>query len=558
MIKILAEKLNIKTQITRPQVDLTIEEEVTITVDIDGELKKLKLKKSYKLKRVREELETNKFIEIRDEKIVFIERGGEIITIKSEENRRCADILDEEEKKIFLKRLDWRILVNIFNLGNGRTFTYEGTDEANRSIIAYDETDVASRRALIIEDCKLLLSDGFLTDRKLGNVRLTIIKATPTEEFKTAIKNNLVCINNLETIKDDFGCFIPNIVEFYGDFRKWEICFQKPFKSIFHYLDEDLQTYIKKLSGKKIVYAGEQKLQRIYNDHSRNLLLMLPIPREISKNFHKDCQIFATVSNIEDSDIFTFRLFAANTYYGIAIHCIQLNQRNEPKNYHILIRWIVVGYDLDFNYSASDFNFRLQSFKIEFNQNNILKSINNHTFEIYEWKLSESIKYDFLLGVPVFRILRKSYDSLVIGNHFCRYNDRINTYIYGYDLGEAKYSTCKTLPNFEFNFLYFLDPPYDAIFNKFPIMHSSNNISEEIQKIGINPNSKFANLYSSDEAPNFIGQIKEEFIMEHLRCGCEGRECEISGHFSKNATYEAEYFSPSITYEVHKNNYLIC
>ncbi|CAG8817492.1 31242_t:CDS:2, partial [Gigaspora margarita] len=670
-------KINISSLITRSQVDPTIDEEVIIIVNIDGELKELKLKKSYNLKRVREELETNKLIEIAD-KVVFMGREGAEITIKSEESFNCADILNEGNK-ISLKRLDWCILGKKFNLGNGRTITYEGTN-------------IAIKRAFIIEKCELLLQDDapidaeeaiesheddirnknllFTTDvdikslvklgmtmeskkgkqshfklsstfkyRKRGKACLKIIDFSPTEEFKNAVKDalNSENINKLEMIKDEFGTFIPTIIKFGGrfhykneaitttnsknnetdgrvkveangqklefrrnanksyekeskiqhqileiyggdkeklkggdeetwesslrDLKKWEpIEFQQP-KSIFQILlpslDENLQIKIKNLFGKRIIYSGEQELEFVSEDYKRKLLHKLKIPRGISLNFNRDCQIFATVSNIEKSnDIFTFRLHAVNKSNFIAINCIRHDQKKKPRKYSIMIRWIVVGYDFDFNYTPSDFNIRLHSFKEEINPNNIIGSINSHTLKIHEWKASEFIKCDYLLGVPVFKTVECKYDSLIIGNYFCRCNDKISTYIYGYDLHQKKYSTCATLPNFEFNFLHFLDPPDNSIYNKFTIEYPKKKLLKDWlklnnQKINNDTKSKFANLYSTDEAqcsPKFIGQNREEFIMEQLKCTCE---CKIS---EQKITYEAEYFSPNITYEKVKSN----
>ncbi|CAG8706871.1 28434_t:CDS:2 [Dentiscutata erythropus] len=667
--------LNIFNQLIRPQVDPTIEEEVMINVNIDDELAELKLKKSYNLKQVREELKTKELIEIAD-KLIFIGRKSGKIPVESEEGLRCADILDEEKNTIYLKRLKWCILGKEFKLGNGRTTTYE----------------VATKRAFIVENCELLKADDpivdhnetiesredeirnrnllFTTDVEIKNLAklavsmgskkekqnhfesssikkykkrskecLKIIKVIPTEEFKNAVKDAIdsKSIYKLERIKDDFGYFIPTIIKFGGifryenealetkhsknkkknasiklgandqklelehnknvfyekenksqreilevyggdeeklkrdknenawassldDFRKWRpIDFQKP-KSIFHYLSEDLQNDIMKLFGKRILYAGEQKLNFVYNDPEQNLLRKLKIPLDIFSNFNDDCQIFATVSNIEDSDIFTYRLNASDKDNVICIHCIQCSQKKKPKNYDIIIRWIVVGYDFDFNYLPSNLSFRLQSFKEKINPKKISESTNNHILKIYERNTSEFFGRDHLLGIPVFKNVESKYDSLVIGSHFCRCNDKINTYIYGYDLYKEKYSTCATLPDLEFNFLHFLDLPDSTIFDQFHIEYPRNNRKKEkIKDFFIrdknDPKSKFANLYLLnllDEtkcSPKFIGQNKEEFVMHQLGCTCQGHGCENSNHFSEKVIYQAEYFSPNITYE---------
>src|SRR5205809_5741276 len=76
---------------------------------------------------------------------------------------------------------------------------------------------------------------------------------------------------------------------------------------------------------------------------------------EILQNKDADCNIFATVIDKKGKDIFSCQIiWPSNKDPRLIIHCIQKKFRK--RECKLKVKWIVVGYDLKFDFNHSDFN----------------------------------------------------------------------------------------------------------------------------------------------------------------------------------------------------------
>ncbi|UZO20605.1 uncharacterized protein OCT59_013028 [Rhizophagus irregularis] len=133
-------------------------------------------------------------------------------------------------------------------------------------------------------------------------------------------------------------------VESLRDFRYWSCIEFKDSVSIFQPLSEDLQ-------------------------NAKPNVFRLNIPENILKimqNEEADCSIFATVIDKKEKDIFNCQItWSQNEDPKLAIHCIQ--KKFKKRKCELRINWMIIGYDLNFDFDDSEFNIQLKVQKEYFN-----------------------------------------------------------------------------------------------------------------------------------------------------------------------------------------------
>ncbi|CAG8694544.1 9580_t:CDS:1, partial [Dentiscutata erythropus] len=305
------------------------------------------------------------------------------------------------------------------------------------------------------------------------------------------------------------------------DFRYWEpIEFRKPV-SIFEFLEEDMQKKIKEIIGKRIIYSNVQDYSYEINDLD-NHLANLEMPGDVQKIFSDsdiDPQVFATILNMDkNDDVFTYALYIPKSNVPkIIINCISNN--GKQRKCHIKIGWIVVGYSPNINSALLSSDFHLQSTKKKIS----VPSNNEHVFKMIE---DNSL---VACGAPIVSEWKPGREHLVIGHHFSFCGNAEKTYacLYGYDLGEKKYSILPNT-NFEFNVLSFIEHPGSNILVQFrkvdrKLEKKKGQKSSEKHETD-NKLPEFVSLYVDNIGkcqqcfPEFIAKKLDRFILEQPEC----------------------------------------
>ncbi|PKY51613.1 hypothetical protein RhiirA4_468755 [Rhizophagus irregularis] len=216
-------------------------------------------------------------------------------------------------------------------------------------------------------------------------------------------------------------------VESLRDFRNWSCTKFKDPVSIFQPLPEDLRKQILLLVGKKILHMSTEDYTYYLVEPGMRQAFELKIPvniLEILQNKDSDCSIFATVIDKKEKDIFNCQVFwPSNEDPKLIIHCIQ--KKFKKRKCKLKIKWMIVGYDINFNFNHSDFNIKLKVLKYDFNAS-------SHQAITRSLKLEYNPSV-FCFGIPVLSKLDFSNNSLIIGHHF--FNDenrKIGSYIFAY------------------------------------------------------------------------------------------------------------------------------
>ncbi|KAF0434880.1 hypothetical protein F8M41_004838 [Gigaspora margarita] len=306
------------------------------------------------------------------------------------------------------------------------------------------------------------------------------------------------------------------------DFRYWEpIEFCEPV-SIFEFLEEDLKKKIKEIIGKRIIYSKVQDYSYEINNLNYHIA-NLEMPSDVQPIFSDseiDSQVFATILNMdENDDIFTYTLYTPkrSKVPKVIINCISNNK--QPRECHIKIRWIVVGYDPNINSALLSSDFCLQSAKKEMPA----PSNNEHVFKMTEDNPLVAC------GIPVVSELKTGHEHLVIGYHFsfCKTAEKTYACLYGYDLCEKNFSI---LPNtkIEFNVLSFIEHPGSNILDQFREVDrkkKSQPLFKKNKKHETDNNlPEFVSLYVNKVGecqqciPEFIAKNLERFILEQPEC----------------------------------------
>ncbi|RIA83526.1 hypothetical protein C1645_742990 [Glomus cerebriforme] len=316
------------------------------------------------------------------------------------------------------------------------------------------------------------------------------------------------------------------LVESLRDFRNWScIEFKDPI-SIFQLLSEDLRKKILLIVGKKIFYTNIEDCFYNLFEHTSPKVFKMNIPENILKLFQNkdaDCSIFATVVDKKEKDIFNCQiLWSPNEVPKLVIHCIQ--KKIKKRKCKLKVRWMIVGYDINFNFNNSDFNIKLEVLKNNFNTSNcqnIVKTLD--------------LEYDssaLCFGIPVLRKLNTSNNSLVIGHHFFddKVNRRIGSYMFSYCLEKNHYVN---LPDFTFHTLIISNYSNSDNWGILPFQCSNKlsnllNFFDFTKSNALKSKPKFISLYSTGEnycSPIFLKQKMNGIKIKQLSISCIQDDC---------------------------------
>ncbi|PKC13542.1 hypothetical protein RhiirA5_496063 [Rhizophagus irregularis] len=298
------------------------------------------------------------------------------------------------------------------------------------------------------------------------------------------------------------------------DCKKWDcIEYQNPI-NIFQLLSGKLRKQIIMSIGKRIHYSNIEFFKCRIEEFGRpKKFELLYIPENVLnmiQNKDADCNIFATVTDMTElkNDFFTCQVLCSSSCSSLPpcpssscscppskpsllIHCVQ--NKFKKRECNLKIKWMVVGYYTDFNFTLSDFNVQLKIFenKIASDSYTMINTINfnydNHV-----------IKFPFCFGMPVLDKLTPSNSSIVIGHHFFNEEEnKIGSYIFAYCSKDKRYVK---LPNFTFYTLVISDYCTSGTYDIIPFEH------QIMKKPYINLNSnvidsypKFISLYSREK-----------------------------------------------------------
>jgi hypothetical protein len=306
-------------------------------------------------------------------------------------------------------------------------------------------------------------------------------------------------------------------VESLKDFRNWSCIKFKNTANIFQLLSKDLRKQLLSLVGKKILYTNTEDYTYYLFEAGMHQAFKLNIPENILEILqHKDaeCNIFATIIDKKERDIFNCQVFwPPNEDPKLIIHCIQKKFRKRECNLKIM--WMIVGYNINFNFNHSDFNVKLEVLKNDFNSSNC-----QAIAETLDMEYNPSV---LCFGIPVISKLDSSNNSLVIGHHFFndKENRKIGTYLFSYCPKKNHYDN---LPNFLFYTLVILNYPNSGIS---PFQHT-NKIRKMLNFIKLNSKPKFISLYSSGEnecGPIFLKQKTSEIKIKYINVDCNQNNC---------------------------------
>ncbi|CAB4411026.1 unnamed protein product [Rhizophagus irregularis] len=316
------------------------------------------------------------------------------------------------------------------------------------------------------------------------------------------------------------------------DFRYWSCTKFKDSVNIFQLLSEDLRKQILSLVGKRILFTSIEDYSYKLPE-SRSQLINIPENiLEILQNKDADCNIFATIIDKKEKDVFSCQIiWSPNEDPRLRIHCIQKKFRK--RKCKLKIKWMVVCYDIKFDFNHS---VKLKVLKDEFN-------ISNQQAVIKQLDL----EYDssvLCFGIPVLvGKLNSLKNSLVIGHHFLndRENRKVGTYIFSYCLEKNHYVN---LPKFTF---------YTLIISKYPntdnygisTLQQTSKIKKLFNFIKFNSlksTPRFISLHSTENnyGPIFLKQKTSEIEVKYINVNslnCDQNDCICKSKGINNLKY---------------------
>ncbi|CAB5359296.1 unnamed protein product [Rhizophagus irregularis] len=258
-------------------------------------------------------------------------------------------------------------------------------------------------------------------------------------------------------------------------------------ENIFQPLSENLRKQILLSIGKKILYSNTEDHKYFLVEYAKPRVIGLDIPENILKiiqNKDADCSIFATVIDKKEKDIFNCQvIWSQNEDPRLVIHCIQ--KKFKQRKCKLRISWMVIGYDLNFNLSHSEFNIQLKV------QNEYFKATGHQT-------------------------IIKSLDMEDNSSVLC--------------LGIPKKNHYVNLPDFTFTILIISSYPNSDDYGILPI-NNNNKIRNLINSIKHNPlkqqRPKFISLYSMGEncGLNFLKQKINQIKIKSIDTNCDQEDC---------------------------------
>ncbi|GBB90321.1 hypothetical protein RclHR1_17230002 [Rhizophagus clarus] len=266
-----------------------------------------------------------------------------------------------------------------------------------------------------------------------------------------------------------------------NDFRCWDCIKYENRTSIFQLLPKNLRKDVYVSAGKKILHIKTDDFEMsdvIGKFELKN------IPQNISQIFQNkeaECNIFATVIDIEQIKKTTFSwkiLYPSkkNEHPRIIIHCVKGFQK---RKYKLKVNWMIIGYDINFNFILSDFNLQLKVLKDYFEASSSTPIIDNK--KILDFEHDSEI---LCFGIPALSEFNFSNRSLVIGHHFYKVQEKnkVGRYIFSYSLDDNNnVSNYVNLPTFTFYILIISNFPTSDAYGILPF--KCNNKSEKLFKL---------------------------------------------------------------------------
>ncbi|GBB98065.1 hypothetical protein RclHR1_03130006 [Rhizophagus clarus] len=346
-------------------------------------------------------------------------------------------------------------------------------------------------------------------------------------------------------------------VESLKDFRNWSCIKFKNSINIFQPLPENLRKQILLSVGKKILHTNTEDFTYYLSECAKPKVFMLNIPENISKiiqNKESDCSIFAAVTDKKKEDIYNCQVvWSQNEDPRLVIHCIQ--KKFKERKCKLNISWMIIGYDLNFDFSRSEFNTHLEVQKHCFNASaghqTVIKPLD--------------LEYDssvLCFGIPILNKLNSLNDSIAINHHF--FNDqksgKIGLYAFSYCLEKNHYVD---LPDFTFTVLIISTYPNSDNCGILPIKHN-NKIKNLLNFIRNNPlkqKPKFLSLYSIGEncGPKFLKQKINRIKVKSVDIKCNQEDCICKNEKLEKSENNLKYaFLNPIEANAVKGNSLTC
>ncbi|PKC06568.1 hypothetical protein RhiirA5_419405 [Rhizophagus irregularis] len=305
-------------------------------------------------------------------------------------------------------------------------------------------------------------------------------------------------------------------VESLKDFKNWScIKFEDPV-NIFQLLSEDLRKQVLLLVGKKILYTNTEDYTYQLSVPGIHQIFKLNIPKNILEILqHKDteCSIFAIVIDKKEKDIFNCQVvLSSNEDPKLIIHCFQ--KKFKKRKCKSKIMWMIIGYDISFDFNHLDLDFKLKVLKNDFNASN-----HQDIAKPLDLEYNPSV---LCFGIPVLNKLDSSINSLIIGHYFFddKENRKIGSYLFSYCL---KNNHFVNLPNFTFHTLIISNYSNSDNYGILPFQHMSK-IRNLLNLINVKPKStpKFISLYSTENkyVPIFLKQKTYKIKIKYISVIC--------------------------------------
>ncbi|CAB4442229.1 unnamed protein product [Rhizophagus irregularis] len=396
------------------------------------------------------------------------------------------------------------------------------------------------KRTNISKDCSKENSNMY--DMNVGG-QISNIRIESTSENLSKNVNNSKheCFKLIGGKQHSINNFDEEVwVESLRDFRYWSCIEFKDSVSIFQPLSEDLRKQILLSVGKKIFCTNIEDYTYYLLENAKPKVFRLNIPENILKimqNEDADCSIFATIIDKKEKDIFNCQIiWSQNEDPKLAIHCIQ--KKFKKRKCELRINWMIIGYDLNFDFDDSEFNIQLKVQKEYFNASagsqTIIKSLD-----------IDNDSSVLCFGIPVLNKLNSSNNSLAINHHFFnnKKNGKVGLYAFSYCLEKKHYVN---LPDFTFNILIVSSYPNSDNYGILPIQHSKMRNFVNFAKF--NPKPKFISLYSMEGncGPNFLKQKINQIKIKSIGINCKQEDCICKSRKVKESKNNLKYayFNP--------------